>query len=83
MKRKLSFKAMMGAFMGLVMTGGWLLADLMLPEPWGDYLLYGAMAVVNVMAGWLIAKLSAHQDNTVDESPIINATGTRPYESEA
>ena len=25
----------------LVMTGGWLLADLLLPEPWGDVVLFG------------------------------------------
>lgn len=46
-----------GALMGVSMTGGWLLADLLLPEPWGDVVLYAAMAVVNIGIGWKLGKL--------------------------
>lgn len=46
-----------GALAGVIMTGGWLLADLLLPEPWGDVVLFGAMAVVNVGIGWKLGSL--------------------------
>ncbi len=44
------------------MTGGWLLADLLLPEPWGDVVLFAAMAVVNVGIGWKLGKLYDQQE---------------------
>ncbi len=46
-----------GVLMGISMTGGWLLADLLLPEPWGDYVLFASMAVVNIAIGWKLGKL--------------------------
>ncbi|GFN32254.1 hypothetical protein [Paenibacillus xylaniclasticus] len=46
-----------GVLMGVGMTGGWLLADLLLPEPWGDVVLFGAMAVVNIGIGWKLGRL--------------------------
>jgi hypothetical protein len=46
-----------GVLMGVSMTGGWLLADLLLPEPWGDFILFGSMAVVNIAIGWKLGKL--------------------------
>lgn len=54
--------AVKGAIMGASMTGGWLLADLLLPEPWGDVVLFGAMAVVNVAIGWKLGKLYDKQE---------------------
>ncbi|WP_168122875.1 hypothetical protein [Paenibacillus sp. HB172176] len=55
---KVSMKSpMKGALMGVSMTGGWLLADLLLPEPWGDVVLFAAMAVVNIGIGWKLGKL--------------------------
>ncbi len=47
-------KAMAGACTGLVLTGGWLAADLMLPEPWGDYFLFGSIGLATAAAGWKI-----------------------------
>jgi len=35
----------------------WLAVDLLTPEPWGDYLLYILMAVVNMVIGWQVARL--------------------------
>lgn len=46
-----------GAIMGASMTGGWLLADLLLPEPWGDVILFGAMAVMNIGIGWKLGRM--------------------------
>lgn len=46
-----------GAIMGASMTGGWLLADLLLPEPWGDYVLFAAMAVMNIGIGWKLGRM--------------------------
>ncbi|OXS57313.1 hypothetical protein B1A99_17650 [Cohnella sp. CIP 111063] len=54
--------AVKGAIMGASMTGGWLLADLLLPEPWGDVVLFAAMAVVNVGIGWKLGKLYDQQE---------------------
>jgi len=51
-----------GAIAGAIMTGGWLLADLLLPEPWGDVVLFAAMAVVNVGIGWKLGKLYDQQE---------------------
>ncbi|TDF94435.1 hypothetical protein [Paenibacillus piri] len=61
-------KAIKGAFMGVGATGGWLLADLLLPEPWGDFLLFAAMAVVNAMVGWWIGTLSERRDRTASNA---------------
>ena len=46
-----------GAIMGATMTGGWLLADLLLPEPWGDYVLFAAIAVANIGIGWKLGRM--------------------------
>ncbi|MBD3919040.1 hypothetical protein H8B09_09765 [Paenibacillus sp. PR3] len=65
-----------GVLMGISMTGGWLLADLLLPEPWGDVILYGAMAVVNVGIGWKLGRLYDIQNDKETTSAIdtMNAT---------
>ena len=62
--------------MGASMTGGWLLADLMLPEPWGDVVLFTAMAVVNIGVGWKLGKLYEAQSDkeTVDDFDAKNIT---------
>lgn len=57
MAKKRMKSSVKGALMGFTMTGGWLLADLLLPEPWGDVLLFGAMAVVNIGIGWKLGSL--------------------------
>ncbi|MFC5401434.1 hypothetical protein [Cohnella soli] len=71
-------KALKGAFTGLTFTGGWLGADLLLPEPWGDYLLFGALAVVNVMAGWWIGKLSEEREQRLADGAADAHTMDRP-----
>lgn len=47
-----------GSFYGLMYTGGWFLVDLLTPEPFGDYVMYPLMAVVNVIIGWRLAIIS-------------------------
>ncbi|WP_127529255.1 hypothetical protein [Paenibacillus kobensis] len=65
-----------GVLMGVSATGGWLLADLLLPEPWGDFVLFGAMAVVNIGIGWKLGKLFEIQNDKepVDSFDTKNAT---------
>ncbi|MHA6485201.1 hypothetical protein ACX1C1_25250 [Paenibacillus sp. strain BS8-2] len=69
---------MKGALMGASMTGGWLLGDLLLPEPWGDVVLFSAMAVVNIGVGWTLGKLydsqGANDKESVVDSDAKNAT---------
>jgi len=69
-------KTLTGAIIGLSFTGGWLLADLLLPEPWGDYLLFGAMAVVNVAAGWLLGRMSEEKERATSGRQAPDAGGT-------
>lgn len=84
-----------GACMGLGVTGGWLLCDFMLPEPWGDVLLFSLMAVVNVLFGWKFAMMSEQRElgspnshtvnpNTIarSASSTVDTTSTVKYESE-
>ncbi|WP_027084563.1 hypothetical protein [Cohnella panacarvi] len=56
-----------GVLMGVSMTGGWLLADLLLPEPWGDFILFASMAVVNIAIGWKLGKLYDSQNDKETE----------------
>ncbi|MBO9609390.1 MAG: hypothetical protein J7639_25780 [Paenibacillaceae bacterium] len=76
MARSLLKSPAKGALMGVTMTGGWLLADLLLPEPWGDVVLFAAMAVVNVGIGWKLGKLydAQHDKETVSAPDPKNAT---------
>ena len=55
------------------MTGGWLLADLLLPEPWGDVVLFAAMAVVNIGIGWKLGKLYDEQEGKVANAEALDA----------
>ena len=66
-----------GAAMGGLMTGGWLLADLLLPEPWGDVVLFGAMAVVNIGIGWKLGRMFDQQEgkNAAAASSTESAVG--------
>ena len=50
-------KSLIGAFIGCAIAGGWLVVDLLTPEPIGDYLLYPLMAVVNIVIGWQVGRL--------------------------
>ncbi|MCC3358928.1 hypothetical protein [Bacillus sp. REN16] len=50
-------KSMLGAFIGASSAGMWLVVDLLLPEPIGDYLLFAIMGVVHMVIGWQIARL--------------------------
>lgn len=62
-RSKAYVKALKAALYGLMYTAGWLTVDLLTPEPWGDYLLFGLMAVVNVAFGWKYVMLSQQKSN--------------------
>jgi hypothetical protein len=55
-------KAVVGACVGLIVSGAWLVGDLMLPEPWGDYLLFGSIALVTAGCGWKIGMFYEKQE---------------------
>lgn len=59
MKANRLLKAGIFASAGCATAGGWLIVDLLLPDPVGDYLLYILMAVVNGAIGWQVARSSA------------------------
>jgi hypothetical protein len=50
-------KPIIGALVGGSTAGGWLIVDLILPDPIGDYLLFGLMGVVNAGVGWQVARM--------------------------
>lgn len=54
-------KSMLGAFIGASSAGMWLIVDLLLPEPIGDYLLFLIMGVVHMVIGWQVARLVGKQ----------------------
>ncbi|HET7579424.1 MAG TPA: hypothetical protein VFK33_09090 [Bacillales bacterium] len=62
------FKAAILAAVGCATAGGWLIVDLLLPEPIGDYLLYVLMAVVNGAIGWQVGRASAKRRKAVTPS---------------
>lgn len=50
-------KSILGAFIGVSSAGMWLIVDLLLPEPIGDYLLFLIMGIVHMVIGWQVARL--------------------------
>jgi hypothetical protein len=55
-------KAIIGSIIGAVVAGGWLTMDLFLPEPYGDFLLFGLMALVHIIIGWQVGRLLERKD---------------------
>jgi hypothetical protein len=55
-------KAIIGAIIGAATAGLWLTIDLVLPEPFGDYLLFILMGLVNMVIGWQIGRLVGKND---------------------
>ncbi|WP_096271356.1 hypothetical protein [Paucisalibacillus globulus] len=67
-------KSTIGALVGGSTAGGWLIMDLILPEPIGDYLLFGIMGAVNAAVGWqvvrIIEKKQHESENTIDAEKL-------------
>lgn len=59
-------KPVFGAFVGATTAGGWLIMDLMLPDPEGDYFLFSLMAIVNAAVGWNVVKMLNKKPETKD-----------------
>lgn len=76
-------KSVVGACIGAGMAGFWLVVDLLTPEPWGDFILFGLMAVVNLVIGWQVAKLFGKSrrrttaDSRIDDDGSITDPQTR------
>jgi hypothetical protein len=56
-------KSLIGAIIGCALAGGWLVIDLLTPEPIGDYLIYPLMALTNMAIGWKVGKLFGKRRN--------------------
>lgn len=56
-------KAVIGAIIGAGTAGIWLTLDLVLPEPYGDYLLFTLMGLVNMIIGWQVGRLVWKKDS--------------------
>ncbi|MDR9854281.1 hypothetical protein RJP21_11770 [Paenibacillus sp. VCA1] len=72
-----------GAITGASMAGGWLLADLLLPEPWGDVVLFAAMAVLNIGIGWKIGKMFEKQEAESGVTEAVEAKAAAGLESQS
>lgn len=80
MGKSLLKSSVKGAVMGAALTGGWLLADLLLPEPWGDVVLFAAMAVVNIGIGWKLGKMFDQQEAGDTPAEAAEAKGAAQFE---
>ncbi|MDF2835355.1 MAG: hypothetical protein K0Q63_995 [Paenibacillus sp.] len=70
-----------GVMLGASMTGGWLLADLLLPEPWGDVALFSAMAIMNIGLGWKLGKMFDQRETEETGARAIDAKSAANLES--
>lgn len=66
-------KAIIGSIIGAATAGIWLTIDLILPEPYGDYLLFILMGMVNMVIGWQIGRLLTKNDPLKSTEKGINA----------
>lgn len=71
-------KSVMGMMIGGATAGGWLLVDLLLPDPIGDYLLFILMAVVNMVIGWQVGRLFGKPRNIEKNNAGIIGKGLKP-----
>jgi hypothetical protein len=71
-------KSVMGVMIGGATAGGWLLVDLLLPDPIGDYLLFILMAVVNMAIGWQVGRLFGKSKNIEKNNALIEGKGLKP-----
>ena len=71
-------KSVIGVMIGGATAGGWLLVDLLLPYPVGDYLLYILMAVVNMAIGWQVARFFGKSRNIEKNNARIKGKGLKP-----
>lgn len=67
MKLNRNRKPIIGGLVGASTAGGWLIMDLILPEPIGDYLLFGIMAAVNAAVGWQFVRMLDKKQNETQE----------------
>jgi hypothetical protein len=71
-------KSVMGVLIGGAAAGGWLLVDLLLPDPIGDYWLFILMAVVNMAIGWQVGRLFGKPRNIEKNNARIEGKGLKP-----
>lgn len=62
-------KPIIGGLVGASTAGGWLIMDLILPEPIGDYVLFGLMGAVNAAVGWQFVRMLDKKQNASEVEP--------------
>ncbi|WP_085991315.1 hypothetical protein [Oceanobacillus senegalensis] len=74
------YKAIIGAIIGAATAGIWLTLDLILPEPFGDYLLFTLMGLVNMVIGWQVGRLVSKSEpskfSTTGQKTTLNHADT-------
>jgi hypothetical protein len=75
MRRNCYLKLVIGAIIACATAGGWLVVDLLLPDPVGDYILYPLMAVTNIVIGWQVGKIFRKQRD--DGKSDVRISGER------
>lgn len=63
-------KSVIGAVVGGTTAGGWLVVDLLLPEPVGDYLLFILMGITNAAIGWQIGRMGGKSQEEIKEEAL-------------
>lgn len=69
-------KALIGAIIGCATAGGWLVVDLLLPDPIGDYILFPLMGLTNIVIGWQVGKVFAKRQEISHKDTQISGERT-------
>ncbi|MCM3567191.1 hypothetical protein [Neobacillus mesonae] len=76
--------ALIGALIGCTTAGGWLIVDLLLPDPLGDYILFPLMGLTNAAIGWQVARrLGKRQEMGNNDTQMANERTEGKFELES
>lgn len=84
MRRNRYLKSLIGAIIGCVTAGGWLVVDLLLPDPLGDYILFPLMGLTNIVIGWQVGRLlGKRQEMGNNDAQLISERTEGKFELES
>ncbi|OIK15909.1 hypothetical protein BIV60_07235 [Bacillus sp. MUM 116] len=84
MRRNRYLLSLIGAIIGCATAGGWLIVDLLTPEPIGDFILYPLMAITNIAIGWQVGRaLGKRREMGSDDAQISKERDESKFELES
>ncbi|WP_035424088.1 hypothetical protein [Bacillus sp. UNC438CL73TsuS30] len=76
MRKSRYLLSLIGAMIGCATAGGWLIVDLLLPDPVGDYILFPLMGLTNIAIGWQVGRLLGKRKEMGNKDAQIANEGT-------